>query len=331
MASQLELYDLRPRTPVYFSDTHCPTFLSMSSSEANKSLVKKLSEYVRERAGNIHNYKYKKKNQSTVTVVSKNSIDTIAFINDTVHTTFPLFPEFPKELRLMIFEASIIPRNLMANGDIYSSQKDDPESFTVPALCHVNRESRSLAKKNLRLCTAQFTGPNDVSPPKAIRFSFSLSIDTFFCFSHTGQDLLRLSVDPRGETSSNFRYTPLRQIPKFLQSWVRRVVIMDQFHYLLGEANGRNTKGWSDEAIKARLFEYLSTNFGALEHILVINSIKAPCTDATRPCTEQLSQVVHTEGKWALLEEVKKEHPEWKGPKVFLGKITLENTQTFSW
>lgn len=100
--------------------------------------------------------------------------------------TFHKFVDLPKELRLQIWEAALIPRvhELHPCAKLYNERMTfRSNSSQTPAIFHTNRESRAVALKNYELMS--------YDPPRSIgkgilRFYFSPELDTLFLNSLMG-------------------------------------------------------------------------------------------------------------------------------------------------
>ncbi|KAB5577801.1 hypothetical protein GE09DRAFT_1214011 [Coniochaeta sp. 2T2.1] len=106
--------------------------------------------------------------------------------------TFTLFPDLPTELRLQIWRASCVPRVVTVSWDIPTSTYRT-HLTTVPAILHVNRESRSEALS--RVYTSFFT-------PRPVYFAPDL--DTLYIARnrHFGY------ADPVRNVAHNLKFAP---------------------------------------------------------------------------------------------------------------------------
>ncbi|CZS88949.1 uncharacterized protein RCO7_04622 [Rhynchosporium graminicola] len=235
---------------------------------------------------------------------------------------FIFFPNLSFEIRNLVFEACVFPRNVRINGSIgtMSFNTADPKAitiFSVPVLFHINTQSREIAKKRYQCFEYKYRFMYNIP------IYFNPALDTFLCFARTADPQVQIEKGCSPKPASCFRHESLSEIPHILRSHIRRIVIMDRIHYLAGITFVETTALMSEERKKYLMHQFLSKQFGALEQVLVVGSIDAPNQYATRPQVEQLSQIPYKEGSWDLVQEVKKENPGWKGPDVFLGKIML--------
>ncbi|CZT45604.1 uncharacterized protein RSE6_05927 [Rhynchosporium secalis] len=217
---------------------------------------------------------------------------------------FIFFPNLSFEIRNLVFEACVFPRNRSPYSLSQSS------STSTPSPTKLRKRDTNAPSTSNNSCTIY---PSTFNP----------ALDTFLCFARTADPQVQIEKGRSPKPASCFRHESLSEIPHSLRSHIRRIVIMDRIHYLAGITFVETTALMSEERKKYLMHQFLSKQFGALEQVLVVGSIDAPNQYATRPQVEQLSQIPYTEGSWDLVQEVKKENPGWKGPDVFLGKITL--------
>ncbi|PVH87558.1 hypothetical protein DL98DRAFT_525599 [Cadophora sp. DSE1049] len=212
---------------------------------------------------------------------------------------FTRFPNLPLELRRLIFKESIVSRNVML--PIITP--------TVPVLFHVNREVREIATKVYKHFDRVLKNGQKVP------IYFNPALDTFFCFTSTTS-----TTSPQ----ASLNFTSLVSIPKPLRPLIRRVVIKNDFQYILGYS-GLSLVAIPELHVKAKkiMYEFLKREFGALEGVFIVDWVPMLHLYTTHPSIQQLSKSTHRMQRWGLVEQVKKEHPEWKGPKVFRGTLAF--------
>ncbi|KAH7410890.1 hypothetical protein BKA64DRAFT_772269 [Cadophora sp. MPI-SDFR-AT-0126] len=199
--------------------------------------------------------------------------------------TFTRFPSLPIELRLSIFEESVESRNVMmydAPEGRRNSKSRPIITPIVPVLFHVNREAREIATKVYK--------------------------HTFFCFTSTAST---------ASSQATLEVT-LMTIPKALRPLVRRVVLKSVFPGVVGNLG----LSWASfqypyRTVKQIIYDLLKIEFGTLEEILIVDSVPALRSHTTLPSIQRNLECAHRIVKWHLLEEAKKEYPQWKAPKVF--------------
>ncbi|CZS89390.1 uncharacterized protein RAG0_00800 [Rhynchosporium agropyri] len=210
--------------------------------------------------------------------------------------------------------------DLPRSGKGLASTTDLPDTSSTSKRCTVSkpRAFTQLVRKRSPHPLSQSSSISTPSPAKLRKR------DTNASSTSTNSCTIYPSTSTRPSTHSSVSHELLTHRFKS-----RKVALQSQLHV---SATNRSTfvettALMSEERKKYLMHQFLSKQFGALEQVLVVGSIDAPNQYATRPQVEQLSQIPYKEGSWDLVQEVKKENPGWKGPDVFLGKITLGSNE----